>query len=128
MRNSMLSQILEQGARARCELMVMLTLLIRVLIFFLRDGNESFNLIGSCCIPDFPFCDRGGNACDVCEQKCNNSLPLLSIVKNCDFRLENATCSLRQHFQDPGHSFPHTDLPSNSIYFVKRKTQCRNGS
>ena len=47
MRNSMLSQILEQGARARCELIVMLKLLIRVFIFFLRrDGNESFNLIG----------------------------------------------------------------------------------
>ena len=34
MRNSMLSQILEQGARARCEFMVILELLIRVFIFF----------------------------------------------------------------------------------------------
>ena len=43
MRNSMLSQILEQGARARCELNV-----DTCIYFFLRrDGNESFNLIGS---------------------------------------------------------------------------------
>lgn len=50
MRNSMLSQILEQGARARCELMVMLKLdlciyLVIYLFILRRDGNKSFNLI-----------------------------------------------------------------------------------
>ena len=44
---------------------------------------------------------------------------LVCWVKNCDQGLENATCSLRQHFQDLSHSFLlHGLILSQQITFI----------